>query len=113
MVSAILNALREGKTFSQFELAERFRTTPETIMAGLDFLKKGGYVRQVCAQGNCSGCSKKCFGCTGGGAAPRNPFLIWEAADKGTSWKPEVKLQEGGRDIADHVKNTAHAETPD
>jgi DNA-binding Lrp family transcriptional regulator len=100
MVSAILNVLREGKTFSQFELADRFHITPETVMAGLEFLEKGGYVRQVCARGNCANCSKKCFGCTAGNAAPRNPLLIWEAADKGTSWKPEVKLQEGDRDIA-------------
>jgi DNA-binding Lrp family transcriptional regulator len=81
MVSALLNVLREGKTVSQFELAERFHTTPETIMAGLRFLKESGYVRQVCAQENCSGCSPKCAGCIGGSVAPRNPFFIWEAAE--------------------------------
>jgi hypothetical protein len=87
MVSALLNVLREGKTFSQFELADRFQTTPETIMAGLEFLEKGGYVRQVCAQENCSNCSKKCAGCVLASVAPRNPFFVWEAADIGASRK--------------------------
>jgi hypothetical protein len=75
MVSALLNALHEKKTFSQFELADRFHTTPEAVMAGLAFLKEGGYVRQVCAQ---AGCSKKCAACPGGNAALRNSFSVWE-----------------------------------
>jgi predicted ArsR family transcriptional regulator len=58
MVSALLDALREEKTFSQFELADRLHTTPEAVMAGLEFLKEGGYVRQqVCAPVNRVGCS--------------------------------------------------------
>jgi hypothetical protein len=79
MVTALLDALREGKTFSQFELADRFHTTPEAVMAGLEFLKRGGYVKQVCAQGDCSKKCAGCAGCTGGNAALRNSFSIWEA----------------------------------
>jgi hypothetical protein len=81
MITALLDVLREGKTFSQFELADRFHTTPETIMAGLEFLKNAGYVRRVCTQENCAACSKKCAGCTAGGAGPRNPLFIWEAVE--------------------------------
>jgi hypothetical protein len=76
MVSALFDALHEGKTFSQFDLAGRLHTTPEAVMAGLDFLKKSGYVRQVCVQGNCS---KKCAGCAGGCAVPWNAFSFWVA----------------------------------
>jgi hypothetical protein len=38
MVSALLDVLHEGETFSQFELTERLHTNPETITAGVDFL---------------------------------------------------------------------------
>jgi hypothetical protein len=78
MVSGLLKVLHEGKTFSQFELADRFHTTPETVMAGMEFLKNGGYVKQVCVQG---GCSKKCTGCTGGNTALWNSFSLWSAAE--------------------------------
>jgi transcription elongation factor len=79
MVSELLKVLHEGKTFSQFELADRFHTTPEAVMAGMEFLKKGGYVKQGCVQG---GCSKKCAGCTGGNTAPWNSFSLWTAVNK-------------------------------
>jgi hypothetical protein len=76
MVSALLDALHEKKTYTQFELADRLHTTPEAVMAGLEFLKEGGYVRHVCAQG---GCSKKCAACPGGNTPLGNSFSVWEA----------------------------------
>ena len=79
MVTALLNALHEGKTFSQFELANRFHTTPEAVMAGLEVLKEGGYVRRFCTPGDCSKKCAACAGCGGGNAAPGNSFSIWEA----------------------------------
>jgi DNA-binding Lrp family transcriptional regulator len=78
MVSEILKVLHEGKTFSQFEIADRFQTTPEAVMAGMEFLKKGGYVKQICVYG---GCSKKCAGCIGGNTALWNSFSLWSAAE--------------------------------
>jgi ferrous iron transport protein B len=45
IAAAYLNPLfqrppKPGQTFSQFELADRFQTTPEAVMAGMEFLKK-------------------------------------------------------------------------
>ena len=79
MVTALLDALHEGKTFSRFELADRLHTTPEAVMAGLGFLKEGGYVRRFCTPGDCSRKRAARAGRGGGNAAPGNSFSIWEA----------------------------------
>jgi DNA-binding Lrp family transcriptional regulator len=76
MVTALLDALHEGKTFSQFELAERLHATPEAIAARLDFLHRSGYLRKACAVKNCG---KKCAGCPIVNAAPLNSPVLWEA----------------------------------
>jgi DNA-binding Lrp family transcriptional regulator len=86
MLREILASLSEGKTFSQYDLAERLHTTPEAIAARLDFLHRRGYLRNICAANNCG---KKCAVCTGGGcpianAAPENSPAVWEAVKSGT-----------------------------
>jgi hypothetical protein len=79
MVSALLNALYEGKTFSQFELAERLCTNPETITAGIDFLQRAGYVKRVCMPQNCG---MKCAGCPVMGQTRGNCPVLWELIKK-------------------------------
>jgi DNA-binding Lrp family transcriptional regulator len=77
MLREILASLSEGKTLSQYDLAERLRTTPEAVAARIDFLRRAGYLRETCAAGNCGG---KCAGCPMANAARGNPPAVWEAA---------------------------------
>jgi DNA-binding Lrp family transcriptional regulator len=76
MLRELLALLREGKTLSQYDLAERLHTTPQAIAARLDFLHRAGYLRKVCAVKNCG---RQCAGCPIGSAAPLNSPAIWEA----------------------------------
>ncbi|MDR2662297.1 MAG: FeoC-like transcriptional regulator [Treponema sp.] len=69
MLRELLALLREGKTFSQYDLAERLDTTPQAITARLDFLYHAGYLRKACTV---KGCGKQCAGCPSGSAAPEN-----------------------------------------
>ncbi|MDR2006540.1 MAG: FeoC-like transcriptional regulator [Acidaminococcales bacterium] len=76
MFSEILALLSEGKTLSQYDLAERLDTTPEIIVSRLDFLQRAGYLRKICAVKDCG---KKCTGCIGGSVAAQNFPSVWEA----------------------------------
>jgi predicted transcriptional regulator len=76
MMRELLAMLREGKTFSQYDLAQRLGATPQAIAARLDFLHRAGYLRNICAVKDCG---KQCAGCPIGSAAPRNVPVIWEA----------------------------------
>jgi DNA-binding MarR family transcriptional regulator len=76
MVSELLNALLGKKNCTQFELADRLRTTPETVMAGLTFLEHQGYIKKVIPP-SCS--ERRCYGCKGCGFAGKLP-VIWERA---------------------------------
>jgi DNA-binding Lrp family transcriptional regulator len=67
MLREMLALLSEGKTVSQYDLAERLNATPETITARLDFLHRAGYLRKICAV---SDCGKRCHGCMGCGPIP-------------------------------------------
>jgi DNA-binding Lrp family transcriptional regulator len=82
MLREILASLSEGKTFSQYDLAERLHITPEAVAARLDFLHRGGYLRKACAAGDCG---KKCAACPIGNAAPGNVSAVWEAVESTTS----------------------------
>jgi DNA-binding Lrp family transcriptional regulator len=73
-LSEILFLLSKGKTFSQYELAERLNTTPELIAARLDFLHRAGNLRKICAAGDCG---TKCAGCASG-ETPKNGAVLWE-----------------------------------
>jgi predicted ArsR family transcriptional regulator len=75
MFAEILALLSEGKTFSQYDLAERLHITPEAVAARLDFLHHAGYLRNICAP---KGCGKQCAGCPIGNAVPGNVPAIWE-----------------------------------
>lgn len=75
MVSALLDVLHEGKTFSQFELAERLHTTLETLGAEIDFLHRAGYIKRVCMPQTCG---KKCAGCPVKENALCHSFTLWE-----------------------------------
>jgi predicted ArsR family transcriptional regulator len=77
MPRELLALLSEGKTLSQYDLAERLRTTPEAIAARIDFLHRSGCLRKVCAAAG--DCGKKCAGCPIANAAPRNSPVVWEA----------------------------------
>jgi DNA-binding Lrp family transcriptional regulator len=74
MLQELAALLKEEKTFSQYELAERLNTTPELIAARLDFLHRAGYLRKICAAGDCG---TKCAGCASGGT-PKNGAVLWE-----------------------------------
>jgi DNA-binding Lrp family transcriptional regulator len=74
MLQEMLALLSEGKTVSQYDLAERLNVTPETIATRLDFLHRAGYLRKICAVKDCG---KKCVGCSGCGA-PQNAAILWE-----------------------------------
>jgi predicted ArsR family transcriptional regulator len=74
MVSELLNALIEKKTFSQFELADRLRITPEAVVAGLAFLEHRGFIKKAVPP---SCCERHCYGCNGCGFARKQP-VIWE-----------------------------------
>jgi hypothetical protein len=77
MLSEILASLSEGKTLSQYDLAERLNATPGAIVVRLEFLHRAGYLRKVCAaEGDCG---KKCAGCPGGNAVSGAVPVIWEA----------------------------------
>jgi DNA-binding Lrp family transcriptional regulator len=76
MLSEIVASLPDGKTLSQYDLAERLNTTPEAIAARLDFLHRAGYLRKVCTVKDCG---KKCGGCLIANAAPLNSPVLWEA----------------------------------
>jgi DNA-binding Lrp family transcriptional regulator len=76
MLRELLALLREGKTLSQYDLAERLNTTPQAIAARLDFLHRAGYLRKVCVVKNCG---KQCAGCPIGSAVPGNVPAVWEA----------------------------------
>jgi DNA-binding Lrp family transcriptional regulator len=78
MLRELLALLREGKTISQYDLAERLNTTPQAIAARLDFLYHAGYLRKVCAV---QGCDKQCAGCPTGNVEPLNVPAIWEAVE--------------------------------
>jgi DNA-binding Lrp family transcriptional regulator len=75
MLREMLALLQEGKTFSQYDLAERLHITPEAIAARLDFLHRAGCLRKVRAV---KGCGKKCAACPLAGA-PQNGAVLWEA----------------------------------
>jgi DNA-binding Lrp family transcriptional regulator len=77
MFAEILSMLSEGKTLSQYNLAERLRITPEAIAVRLDFLHHAGYLRKICAVKDCG---KKCTGCSLSGA-PQNGAILWEAVN--------------------------------
>jgi DNA-binding Lrp family transcriptional regulator len=76
MLRELLALLQEGKTLSQYDLAERLNTTPQVIAARLDFLNHAGYLRKACAVKDCG---KQCAGCLIENAAPLNVPAIWEA----------------------------------
>ena len=76
MLRELLALLREGKTLSQYDLAERLHTTPQAIAARLDFLNHAGYLRKASAVKNCG---KQCAGCPIMNAAPLNIPVMWEA----------------------------------
>jgi DNA-binding Lrp family transcriptional regulator len=80
MMRELLNLLSEGKTRTQYEMAEQFGATPERIAASIDFLHRAGYLRKVCAAGDCG---KKCAGCVGGSAMPENYPAVWEVVKEG------------------------------
>jgi predicted ArsR family transcriptional regulator len=75
MLRELLVLLSEGNTLTQYSLAERLRTTPEAIAAGLDYLHRAGYLRKVCAAKDCG---KKCAGCPLTGTL-QNSAIFWEA----------------------------------
>jgi biotin operon repressor len=77
MLRELLALLSEGKTLSQYDLAERLNTTPQAIAAHLDFLHRAGYLRKVCAVKNCG---KQCAGCLIESASPESVPVIWEMA---------------------------------
>jgi hypothetical protein len=75
MMRELFALLSDGKTLSQYDLAERLGATPEAIAARLDFLRRAGYLRNACAAGaadTAKGCGKKCAACPLGSAAPEN-----------------------------------------
>ncbi|MDR1605240.1 MAG: winged helix-turn-helix domain-containing protein [Gracilibacteraceae bacterium] len=75
MLQELLALLAEGKTLSQYDLAERLGATPEAIAARLDFLRRAGYLRSACATGAAEDCGKKCAGCPLAGAAQNSAVL--------------------------------------
>jgi DNA-binding Lrp family transcriptional regulator len=75
MLRELLALLEEGKTLSQYDLAERLHITPEAIAVRLDFLHRSGYLRNACTVKNCG---KKCAGCPLAGT-PQNGAVLWEA----------------------------------
>jgi DNA-binding Lrp family transcriptional regulator len=75
--------LSEEKTLSQYDLAERLHTRPETVLASLDFLHRAGYLRKTCAVNDCG---KKCAGCSGCGV-PQNGAVLWELMNQVTHKK--------------------------
>jgi DNA-binding Lrp family transcriptional regulator len=76
MLSEILASLSEGKTLSQYELAERLNTTPEIIADRVDFLQRVGYLRKACLVKNCG---KKCARCPIGDVTPEDSLAVLEA----------------------------------
>ncbi|MDR1623040.1 MAG: FeoC-like transcriptional regulator [Synergistaceae bacterium] len=77
MLGKLLDLLAEGKTLSQYDLAERLNATPQAIAASLDFLNHAGYLRKVCPAKIC--CGKQCAACPFVSAALENPPALWEA----------------------------------
>ncbi|MDR3114523.1 MAG: FeoC-like transcriptional regulator [Treponema sp.] len=71
MMRELLALLREGKTFSQYDLAQRLNTTPQAIAARLDFLHHAGYLRNIRAVKDCG---KQCAGCQS--EAPRRVMSL-------------------------------------
>jgi DNA-binding Lrp family transcriptional regulator len=74
MLQELVALLREGKTFSQYDLAERLNTTPELIAARLDFLDRTGILRKICVVRDCG---TKCAGCASE-KMPHNGAVLWE-----------------------------------
>ena len=61
--------LSSSKTYSQYELADYFHTTPESIMTRIDFLRCEGYVKRVCIPQRCG---KQYAGCSINEQTPKN-----------------------------------------
>jgi DNA-binding Lrp family transcriptional regulator len=79
MTANLLTLLSDGKTHSQHELAGYFHTTPESIMARIDFLQQAGYIKRVCMPQNCG---MKCAGCHIKAQTPKNYPAFWELVKK-------------------------------
>lgn len=76
MLTEILNALKEGRTYSLQELADSLNTDVEVVKVQMDYLESNGYIKRVELHTNGG---SKCGGCTG--CSHGSPELImWELA---------------------------------
>ena len=73
----LLDLMRDGRTWSLEDLAQRLNTSPEQIKRQMEFLEQMGYLRRVGGCGHdCKGCSAHC------GAGLAGMPVFWEAADR-------------------------------
>lgn len=79
MLTQLLALLDEGNALSITELAQRLKTSEDTVKAQMEYLEQLGMLRRVSGGADCAACGGSCGGsCHGCGKdAPRGPAM-WE-----------------------------------
>lgn len=83
MFQELINLLKTGKTYSQYELAQELDISIDTLHAWIKYLATQGLLSQVnlqkimdCHTSACSNCMS-CQGCSGK-CKPENELILWE-----------------------------------
>lgn len=63
MLTQLLAFLDEGDVLSITELAQRLKTSEDTVKAQMEYLERLGMLRRITSGGSCSACSAGCSGC--------------------------------------------------
>lgn len=78
MLHTLLGILKEGKTVSIDEIAEKLDTTKEIAAALIEYLEKSNYIKKVNYKIN-SGCGHNCSKCGQRGSVSSS-LRMWELA---------------------------------